>query len=106
MFCTNLFSQSDSQMSLESLESLKFQKFRTEFVSDILSPAVHIEVLNTPPVVTMGLEEEKLYSGVNGKLNFTVQVGSKPLTNESMKLAATAGLEIVSTSVEVFIITF
>ena len=76
--------------------------FRTEFVSDILSPTVHIEVLNTPPVVTMGLEEEKLYSGVNGKLNFTVQVGSKPLSNESMKLAATAGLEVISTFVEVF----
>ena len=61
-----------------------------------MSPAVHIEVLNTPPVVTMGLDDEKLYSGVNGRLNFQVQVGSKPLDGESMKLAATAGLEIVS----------
>ena len=65
------------------------------------TPSSTTRVLNTPPVVTMGLEEEKLYSGVNGKLNFTVQVGSRPLANESMKLAATAGLEIVSNSVTV-----
>ena len=70
-------------------------------MSEILSPAVHIEVLNTPPVVTMGLDDEKLYSGVNGRLNFQVQVGSKPLDGESMKLAATAGLEIVSDSIAV-----
>ena len=66
-----------------------------------MSPAVHIEVLNTPPVVTMGLDDEKLYSGVNGRLNFQVQVGSKPLDGESMKLAATAGLEIVSDRIAV-----
>ena len=32
---------------------------RVEFVSDILSPTVHVEVLNNPPVITMGLEDEK-----------------------------------------------
>ena len=27
---------------------------RVEFVSDILSPTVHLEILNNPPVITMG----------------------------------------------------
>lgn len=49
----------------------------------------------------MGLDDEKLYSGVNGRLNFQVQVGSKPLDGESMKLAATAGLDIVSDNIAV-----
>ena len=74
---------------------------RVEFVSDILSPTVHLEILNNPPVITMGLEEEKLYSGANGKLNFTITIGSKPMNNEKITFNATAGLQVISDIIQV-----
>ena len=37
---------------------------RVEFVSDILSPTVHLEILNNPPVITMGKVQ-------NGEFSYT-----------------------------------
>ena len=48
-----------------------------------------------------GLEEEKLYSGANGKLNFTITIGSKPMNNEKITFNATAGLQVISDIIQV-----
>jgi len=48
-----------------------------------------------------GLEEEKLYSGANGKLNFTIAIGSKPMNNEKITFNATAGLQVISDIIQV-----
>ena len=34
---------------------------RVEFVSDILSPTVHLEILNNPPVITMGTVQNRAF---------------------------------------------
>ena len=47
------------------------------------------------------LQLGKLYSGVNGKLNFTIQIGSKPLKDDLITFNATSGLDIVSDIVQV-----
>ena len=49
----------------------------------------------------MGLDDDRLYSGVNGKLNFVIQVGSKPLKDEVITFIASSGLDIVSQIVSV-----
>ena len=48
-----------------------------------------------------GLEEEKLYSGANGKLNFTITIGSNPMNNEKITFNATAGLQVISDIIQV-----
>ena len=47
------------------------------------------------------MEEEKLYSGANGKLNFTITIGSKPMKNEKITFNATAGLQVISDIIQV-----
>lgn len=71
---------------------------RIELVSQLLDPCVHIEVLDTPPVITMSLEDEKLFTGISGTLNFTILVGSRSITNEDITFEMTKGLELISAS--------
>lgn len=69
---------------------------RIEFVSQLLDPCLHIEVLDTPPVITMSLENEKLFTGISGTLNFNIIVGSRPMTAETIFFEMTKGLELIS----------
>jgi len=42
---------------------------RVEFVSDILSPTVHLEILNNPPVITMGTVQNRRFLSVETRLS-------------------------------------
>ena len=62
----------------------KFGLSQVELVSSILDPTVGIEVVDTPSVLTMSLEEEKLFTGIDGTVNFNILVGSRPLRHEQL----------------------
>ena len=69
---------------------------RVEMVSALLEPCVHVEVLDTPPVITMS--KESLYSGISGDLTFNILVGSRPISEEQITFELSKGLELITES--------
>ena len=65
-------------------------------VSSLLEPCVHVEVLDTPPVITMS--KESLYSGISGSLIFNILVGSRPISEEEITFELSKGLELITES--------
>lgn len=72
---------------------------RAEMISSQLDPPVHIEVMDSEPVLTMNLQNERLYAGVSSTLEFSILVGSRPLENETITVIVSRGLKVLSEKV-------
>lgn len=74
---------------------------RAEMISGQLDPPVHIEVMDSVPVLTMNLQNENLYAGVSSRLEFSILVGSRSLENETITIIVSRGLKVLSENVHV-----
>ncbi|CBY23752.1 unnamed protein product [Oikopleura dioica] len=74
---------------------------RAEMISSQLDPPVHIEVMDSVPVLTMNLQNENLYAGVSSRLEFSILVGSRSLENETITFIVSRGLKVLSEKVHV-----
>ena len=74
---------------------------RAEMISSQLDPPVHIEVMDSVPVLTMNLQNESLYAGVSSRLEFSILVGSRSLENETITIIVSRGLKVLSEKVHV-----